>query len=89
MERICEIAQYCIWSPGAIGGVTHLRVEGRELASLRFQIGQTEDDASVGQAHHYPGMREVIKPREGMFENFDRKCKTLIENARLRGKTNS
>ena len=61
LKRICEIAQYCIWSPGAIGGVTHLRVEGSELASLRFQIGQTEDDASVGQAHHYPGKKGNAK----------------------------
>ena len=29
------------------------------------------------------------KTKRGLFENFDRKCKTLIENARLRGKTNS
>ena len=49
-------------SPGAIGGVTHLRVEGSELASLGFQIGETEDDASIGETHYYPGMREVIKP---------------------------
>ena len=51
--------------------------------------------ALIGEAHHYPGMREVIKPREGLFEkrikmqNFDRKCKSLMENAKLRGKTNS
>ena len=24
--------------------------------------------ARIGEAHHYPGMREVIKPREGLFK---------------------
>ena len=50
--------------PGAIGRVNHLRVEGCKLPSLCFQIGKSEDDTSVGEAHHYPEMREVIKPKD-------------------------
>ena len=40
--------------PCAIRCVDRFGIEGSELTSLRLQISQTEDDASVGETHHNP-----------------------------------